>query len=111
MRKTRVWLVVLMAVVLAETRFIAHPVTDGLTGGYQVIIADMDHDGKPDLMALASFQGIGLVWLRLEILMPGPDFEATKPVTFFPPCDASFSPPRASRLPRGTAYRPRTLYV
>jgi len=43
-----------MAVVLAETRFIAHPVTDGPTGGYQVIIADIDQDRKPDLMALAS---------------------------------------------------------
>jgi len=48
-----VWLAMTPAI-LAEARFTAHPIADGLTGGYQVIIADMNHDGKPDLIALAS---------------------------------------------------------
>ena len=36
------------------TQFREHVVATGLTGGYQVVIADMNHDGKPDLIALAS---------------------------------------------------------
>lgn len=35
-------------------RFIEHTVATGLKGGYQVVIADLNHDGKPDLIALAS---------------------------------------------------------
>lgn len=34
--------------------FVAHEVATGLKGGYQVIAADLNHDGKPDLVALAS---------------------------------------------------------
>ena len=34
--------------------FTAHPIDSGLTGGYQVIVADMNRDGKPDVIALAS---------------------------------------------------------
>ncbi len=34
--------------------FAAHEIATGLTGGYQVIAADLNHDGKPDLVALAS---------------------------------------------------------
>lgn len=34
--------------------FTAHPLDTGLTGGYQVVIADLSRDGKPDIIALAS---------------------------------------------------------
>ena len=34
--------------------FLAHTIDTGLVGGYQVVIADMNHDGKPDIIALAS---------------------------------------------------------
>lgn len=43
--------------------FAAHEIATGLTGGYQVIATDMNHDGKPDLVALAS--GLPeLVWFE-----------------------------------------------
>ncbi len=35
-------------------KFREHVVATGQTGGYQVVVADMNHDGKPDLIALAS---------------------------------------------------------
>src|ERR1019366_1610703 len=35
-------------------RFAEHTVATGLTGGYQVVAVDMNHDGKIDLVALAS---------------------------------------------------------
>jgi hypothetical protein len=35
-------------------RFIEHTIATGLKGGYQVVVADLNHDGKPDLIALAS---------------------------------------------------------
>ena len=38
----------------APTSFAIHEIATGLTGGYQVIAADINHDGKPDLVALAS---------------------------------------------------------
>ncbi len=41
--------------------FVAHEIGTGLRGGYQVVIADVNKDGKPDIIALAS--GIPeLVW-------------------------------------------------
>jgi hypothetical protein len=41
--------------------FVAHEIGTGLRGGYQVVIADLNKDGKPDIIALAS--GIPeLVW-------------------------------------------------
>ena len=43
--------------------FAAHEIATGLSGGYQVIAADINHDGKPDLVALAS--GLPeLVWFE-----------------------------------------------
>src|SRR5437667_8900798 len=39
---------------LALPRFEPHEVATALTGGYQVIAADLNRDGKPDLIALAS---------------------------------------------------------
>ena len=42
-------------------KFVEHPIGDGLKGGYQLVAADLNHDGKPDLIALAS--GLDeLVW-------------------------------------------------
>ncbi len=35
-------------------RFAEHTIATGLKGGYQVVIADLNHDGKPDVIALAS---------------------------------------------------------
>ncbi len=44
-------------------RFAEHTVSTGLTGGYQVVAVDMNHDGKPDLVALASGM-TELVWFE-----------------------------------------------
>lgn len=38
----------------APARFTEHTIDTGLTEGYQVVIADLNHDGKPDIIALAS---------------------------------------------------------
>ena len=38
----------------ADSTFVEHTLATDLKGGYQVVIADMNHDGKPDLIALAS---------------------------------------------------------
>lgn len=35
-------------------RFTEHLIDTGLTGGYQVVVTDLNHDGKPDIIALAS---------------------------------------------------------
>ncbi|MEO7086904.1 MAG: VCBS repeat-containing protein [Gemmatimonadaceae bacterium] len=35
-------------------RFAAHEIATGLRGGYQVVVADVNHDGKPDLIVVAS---------------------------------------------------------
>ena len=41
--------------------FVAHEIGTGLRGGYQVVIADLNKDGRPDIIALAS--GVpDLVW-------------------------------------------------
>ena len=34
--------------------FAEHLIASGLKGGYQVVIADLNKDGKPDIIALAS---------------------------------------------------------
>jgi hypothetical protein len=44
-------------------RFGEHTVATGLKGGYQVVAVDMNHDGKPDLVALASGM-TELVWFE-----------------------------------------------
>ncbi len=41
-------------------RFVNRTIDTGLSGGYQVVVADLNHDGKPDIIALAS----GLTELR-----------------------------------------------
>src|SRR6266700_2284234 len=38
----------------SPVQFTEHTVGEGLRGGYQVVVADLNHDGKPDLIALAS---------------------------------------------------------
>lgn len=44
-----------------DIRFEAHTIATGLTGGYHVVVADMNQDGKPDIIALAD--GLSeLVW-------------------------------------------------
>src|SRR5262249_29638654 len=44
-------------------KFIEHTIATDLRGGYQVVVADINHDGKPDLIALAS--GLNeLVWFE-----------------------------------------------
>lgn len=35
-------------------RFTAHTIDIGLTGGYQVVVTDLNRDGKPDILAVAS---------------------------------------------------------
>jgi len=37
-----------------QTEFVAHEIGTGLRGGYQTVIADLNKDGKPDIIALAS---------------------------------------------------------
>lgn len=34
--------------------FVAHTIDTGLSGGYQVVVADLNRDGRPDVLALAS---------------------------------------------------------
>ena len=38
----------------SDLKFVEHPVATGLKGGYQVVIADLNHDRKPDLLVVAS---------------------------------------------------------
>lgn len=37
-----------------QSSFREHTIATNLTGGYQVVVADINHDGRPDLIALAS---------------------------------------------------------
>jgi len=37
-----------------DVTFTAHEIATGLRGGYQVVVADLNKDGKPDIIALAS---------------------------------------------------------
>jgi len=43
--------------------FREHTVATGLGGGYHVVAADLNHDGKPDLIALST-RGNELVWFE-----------------------------------------------
>jgi hypothetical protein len=46
-----------------KARFAEHTIATGLTGGYHLTVADLNHDGKPDIIALAS--GLtDLVWFE-----------------------------------------------
>jgi hypothetical protein len=44
----------LLLYLAAEPSFRAQTITSGLNGGYQVVAADLNRDGKPDLIALES---------------------------------------------------------
>jgi hypothetical protein len=44
-----------------DIRFEAHTIATGLSGGYHVVVADLNHDGKPDVIALADGMS-ELVW-------------------------------------------------
>src|SRR5262249_55777694 len=48
---------------LAAARFVEHTIATDLKGGYQVVVADLNKDGKPDLIALASGMK-ELVWFE-----------------------------------------------
>jgi hypothetical protein len=48
---------------LSVPHFREHAVATGLAGGYQVVAADLNHDGKPDLIALTT-RGSELVWFE-----------------------------------------------
>jgi FG-GAP-like repeat len=54
----RIGLILLFPVALVaadrSVKFVEHTLATDLKGGYQVIVADVNHDGKPDLIALAS---------------------------------------------------------
>ena len=43
--------------------FAEHLIESGLKGGYQVVIADLNKDGKPDIIALASGMP-DLIWFE-----------------------------------------------
>lgn len=43
--------------------FVAHTIATHLSGGYQIVVADLNRDGKPDLIALASGMP-ELVWFE-----------------------------------------------
>jgi len=47
----------------ADLRFSPHLIASDLKGGYQVVAADVNQDGKPDLIALASGMS-ELVWFQ-----------------------------------------------
>jgi hypothetical protein len=55
--------VLLSAQPAPPVRFAEHTVATGLTGGYQVVATDINHDGKIDLVALASGM-TELVWFE-----------------------------------------------
>jgi hypothetical protein len=85
---------VLLTCSLMAAEFREHTIASGLRGGYQVVAADLNRDGKPDLIALAS--GLSeLVWfenpswerhvlatglsrpINLAVSEPGPDGNPT----------------------------------
>jgi hypothetical protein len=46
-----------------QPKFSEHTIATDLAGGYQVVVSDINHDGKPDLIALASGMK-ELVWFE-----------------------------------------------
>jgi hypothetical protein len=47
-------LIALPLLLPAQPKFTEHVLATDLRGGYQVVVADLNHDGHPDLIALAS---------------------------------------------------------
>lgn len=69
MRLLTLCLLSLTAAWAAEpARFTEHPIATDLKGGYQVVVADLNADGKPDIIALGSGMK-ELVWYE------GPDWQ------------------------------------
>ncbi len=65
-RAASITIVISAVFILAATvvpQFIEHTIATDLKGGYQVIAADLNKDGKPDLIALASDMP-DLVWFE-----------------------------------------------
>jgi aldos-2-ulose dehydratase/isomerase family protein/VCBS repeat protein/FG-GAP repeat protein len=60
--KRALWMLALPALA-APPNFVEHTIASDLRGGYQVVVADLNHDGKPDLIALASGMK-DLVWFE-----------------------------------------------
>src|SRR5687767_6934597 len=60
--RIRAWLTLIAAVVLTGTArarpaapsFIAHTIATGLSGGYQVVVSDLNRDLRPDIIAVDS---------------------------------------------------------
>src|SRR5436305_147436 len=48
--ETRCW----SLLAAAPPAVVEHTIATDLKGGYQVVVADLNHDGRPDLIALAS---------------------------------------------------------
>ena len=66
--KVKHWCVVLSAAIAASgaastLQFREHPIAEDLTGAYQVVAVDLNKDGRPDLIALASNLS-ELVWFE-----------------------------------------------
>lgn len=55
--------ILLFAFTADAAEFVSHEIATGLKGGYQVIAADLNHDGKPDLIAVAPGTN-ELVWFE-----------------------------------------------
>ena len=47
----------------SKPQFVEHTIATHLNGGYQVVVSDLNRDGKPDLVALAS-GAPELVWFE-----------------------------------------------
>jgi hypothetical protein len=56
-----IWAATTLSLSPQNLPFEAHTVATDLTGGYQVVVCDVNNDGKPDLIALASGMS-ELVW-------------------------------------------------
>ena len=61
MHRPLVLLVLPLLAAAPPVAFVEHTIATDLRGGYQVVVADLNHDGKPDLIALASGMS-ELVW-------------------------------------------------
>ena len=54
MYRLSILLLTLPLLAAAPAAFVEHTIAGDLKGGYQVVVADLNHDGRPDLIALAS---------------------------------------------------------
>ena len=61
MRRLSTLLLSLPLLAAAPAVFVEHTIANDLKGGYQVVAADLNHDGRPDLIALDSGMS-ELVW-------------------------------------------------